>query len=143
MSGLELQDRMLLLSAWGIILAIDLVIVIMGWLYRKKFDFIPPKFFGVMSGKHTEEIVKKFGIGFTSNCLFMLPVFLISMFWLLLLANLAPNLIQIMIGVLVGFHITLLLFSLMKISIISVLEQKYKKTFVPRVTKAINVFLRG
>lgn len=134
---------MLLVTAGVIVLSIDLIIVIMGWIYRKKFDFIPPKFFGIMSGKHTELIVRKFGNGFTSNCLFMLPVFIISMFWMLVMANLTPALIQIMVGVQVGFHTTLLLLSLMKISIVSVLEHRYKKTFQPRVLRAINVFMRG
>lgn len=134
-------DRLLLICTVVLVIFIDLVIVAMGWIFRSKFDFIPPKLFGVMSGKYTEAIIGKFGFGLISNALFMLPVFVLSMAWLLLMADFSKAMVKVSSGVVLGFHITLLFLSLVKLSIVSVLEAKYGKDFKRRASRAIKAFL--
>ncbi len=139
---LSANDGALIASSILIIFFIDAVIVVMGWINRNKFDFIPPKFFGIMSGAFTEYVVKKFGLGLIANCLFMIPVYIISVSWLVIMAKIIPSMAGIHVGMVIGFHLALLLLSLMKLSIVAVLEAKYGvKKFREKVKKAIKAFM--
>lgn len=138
--GFSVEDGILILIASGIVFFLDAVIVAMGFFNRKRFSLIDPKFFGIMSGEFTEHVVRRYGLGIIGNTLFMLPIFIVTVSWLIIAASLYPALSQVLVGMAIGFHLAMLQLSLMKLSILAVFEARFSKTFKRRVSKAVKCF---
>jgi len=138
--GFSVEGGVLILIASGIVFFLDATIVVMGYFNRKKFSLIDPRFFGLMSGQFTEYVVRRFGLGIIGNTLFMLPIYIVTVSWLVIAASLYPSLVQVLVGMAIGFHLAMLLLSLMKLSILAVFEARYTKTFKARVNKAVKCF---
>lgn len=140
MEFVAVQAGQLFIGSLISLITIDLIIIITGGIYRKQFETIPSKFFGLISGHLTQKVIERFGFGFISNTLFMIPVFALTLAWLYGMMSIAPELAQGLAGMAVGFHLTLLLLSLLKLSLVVSFEARFGKSFPSRVKKAVALF---